>query len=146
MAIYGLQIDFMNKLLKDYFGGELPDLERKELFLGLGLTQIGARANTEDFDEVFSGRPLGNYQRSRIIFGRAVDGYMTNASEVVFNTASEDWTEAGKFIEMVGIFDTLEYENVKPLIVLRLPRSESVLKGETCIFAPNTIQLSLTDY
>lgn len=146
MAIYGLQIDFMNKLLKEYFGGELPDLERKELFLGLGLTQIGARANTEDFDEVFSGRPLGNYQRSRIIFGRAVDGYMTNASEVVFNTASEDWTEAGKFIEMVGIFDTLEYENTKPLIVLRLPKSESVLKGETCIFGPNTIQLSLTDY
>ena len=146
MAIYGLQIDFMNKLLKDYFGGELPDLERKELFLVLGLTQIGARANTEDFDEVFGGRPLGNYQRSRIIFGRAVDGYMTNASEVVFNTASEDWTEAGKYIEMVGIFDTLEYENVKPLIVLRLPRSESVLKGETCIFGPNTIQLSLTDY
>ena len=71
---------------------------------------------------------------------------MTNASEVVFNTASEDWTEAGKYIEMVGIFDTLEYENVKPLIVLRLPRSESVLKGETCIFGPNTIQLSLTDY
>lgn len=146
MAIYGLQIDFMNKLLEEYFGGELPDLEQKELFLGLGLTQVGARANTEDFDEVFAGRPLGNYQRARIIFGRAVDGNMTNASEVVFNTASEDWTDAGKYVEMVGIFDTLDYENVKPLIVLRLPRSETVLKGETCIFNPGTIQLSLSDY
>lgn len=146
MAIYGLQIDFMNKLLKDYFGGELPDLEQKELFLGLGLTQIGARANTDDFDEVFNGRPLGNYQRSRVIFNRAVDGYMSNASEVVFNTASEDWTEAGKYIEMIGIFDTLDYENSKPLVVLRLPKSETVLRGETCIFGPNTIQLSLTDY
>jgi len=146
MAIYGLQTDFMNKLLKEYFCGEVPNLEQKELFLGLGLTQIGARANTEDFDEVFGGRPLGNYQRARIIFGKAVDGNISNISEVVFNTASEDWTEANKYIEMIGIFDTMDYENSKPLIVLRLPKSETVLKGETCIFNPETIQLCLTDY
>lgn len=146
MAIYGLQVDFMNKLLKDYFGGDLPDLIQKELFLGLGLTQIGARATIDEFDEVFGGRPLGNYQRARIIFNKAADCYISNVSEVVFNTASEDWTEAEKYIEMVGIFDTQEYENSKPLVVLRLPKSETVLKGETCIFGPNTIQLSLSDY
>lgn len=146
MAIYGLQVDFMNKLLKDYFGGDLPDLTQKELFLGLGLTQIGARATIDEFDEVFGGRPLGNYQRARIIFNKAADCYISNVSEVVFNTASEDWTEAEKYIEMVGIFDTQEYENSKPLVVLRLPKSETVLKGETCIFGPNTIQLSLSDY
>ena len=146
MAIYGLQTDFMNKLLNEYFGNELPDLEQKELFLGLGLTQTGARANTEDFDEVFEGHPLGNYQRARIIFGTAADGYISNISEVVFNTASEDWTEAGKYVDMIGIFDTMDYENSKPLIVLRLPRSETVLKGETCIFNAGTIQLSLSDY
>ena len=143
MAIYGLQVDFMNKLLKDYFGG---DLTQKELFLGLGLTQIGARATIDEFDEVFGGRPLGNYQRARIIFNKAADCYISNVSEVVFNTASEDWTEAEKYVEMVGIFDTQEYENSKPLVVLRLPKSETVLKGETCIFGPNTIQLSLSDY
>jgi len=145
MAIYGLQIDFMNKLLKEYFGGT-PDLNQKELFLGLGLTQVGAKVNTDDFDEVFDGRPLGNYQRARIIFGKANDGYISNVNEVVFNTASEDWTVTGKYVEMVGIFDTMDYENIKPLIVLRLPNSEEVLKGETCVFGTNTIQLSLSDY
>lgn len=146
MAIYGLQIDFMNKLLVDYFGGKLPDLEQKEIFLGLGLTQTGAKVNLPDFDEVFNGRPLGNYQRARVIFNKANDGIISNASEVVFNTASEDWTDTSKQIEMIGIFDTLDYENSKPLIVLRLPKSETVLKGETCVFGINTIQLNLTDY
>lgn len=145
MAIYGLQTDFMNKLLKEYFGGT-PDLNQKELFLGLGLTQIGAKINTEDFDEVFAGRPLGNYQRARIIFGKAADGSISNVNEVVFNTASEDWTEDERYVEMVGIFDTMDYENTKPLIVLRLPKSETVLKGETCVFGINTIPLSLSDY
>jgi len=145
MAIYGLQIDFMNKLLKEYFGGT-PDLTQKELFLGLGLTQVGAKVNTDDFDEVFGGRPLGNYQRARIIFGKAKDGYITNANEVVFNTASEDWTDSEKSVEMIGIFDTMNYENVKPLIVLRMPESESVLKGETCVFSVGSVTLSLSDY
>ena len=147
MAVYGLQIDFMNKLLMEYFGGK-PDLSQKELFIGLGLTQIGARVNTDDFDEVFGGRPLGNYQRARVIFGKAADGYILNANEIVFNTASEDWTDsnAQRYVEMIGIFNTMEYENIKPLIVLRLPKSEEVLKGETCVFGTGTIQLSLSDY
>ena len=145
MAIYGLQVDFMNKLLKEYFGGN-PDLTQKELFLGLGLTQEGAKVNTEDFDEVFNGRPLGNYQRARIIFGKASDGYIKNANEVLFNTATENWTDSEHLIDMVGIFDTMNYENAKPLIVLRMPASEEVLKGETCIFKEDSIVLSLTDY
>lgn len=146
MAIYGLQVDFMNKLLNEYFGGKLPNLESNEIYLGLGFSQEGSRANMEDFDEVFDGRPLGNYQRARIIFGKAIDGYISNANEVVFNTASEDWTVNGKTIDMIGIFDSMDYEVNKPLIVLQLPQAETILKGETCVFGINTIQLSLTDY
>ncbi len=76
MAIYGLQVDFMNTLLNEYFGGKLPNLESNEIYLGLGFSQEGSRANMEDFDEVFDGRPLGNYHRASIIFGKAVDGYI----------------------------------------------------------------------
>lgn len=145
MAVYGLQIDFMNKLLKEYFGG-MPDLNQKELFLGLGLTQTGAKVNTDDFDEVFGGRPLGNYQRARVIFGKAADGYIKNANEVVFNTATENWTDADHLVEMIGVFDTMEFDDTKPLVVLRMPASEEVLKGETCVFREGSVVLSLSDY
>lgn len=151
MAIYGLQIEYMNKILKQYFGLNNPEYIDKELFLGLGLTQHGAMINLPDFSEVFGGRPLGNYRRARIIFSCAEDGRLHNINEIVFNTAQEDWTESNEKIEMVGIFDTIEYENtetkeiVKPIAVFRLARFESVLKGETVIFEPGTIELSLSD-
>lgn len=150
MAVYGLQVDFMNKLLREYFGLESPTLRDNEIYLGLGLTQFGAQVNTEDFTEVFAGRPLGNYKRARAIFNKAQDGMIYNENEIVFNTPSEDWTDASKKIEMLGIFDTLDYEDenkqlVKPLVVLRLPNPETALRGETLILAPSAIKLSLTD-
>lgn len=151
MATYGLQTNFMNKLLKEYFGLESPDISQKEIYIGLGLSQQGAHTNTDDFTEVFSGRPLGNYKRARAIFGKAEDCVIFNVNEVYFPTASEDWTDNKFKVDMIGVFDTLDYEDpltkelVKPLIVLRLPRSETVLKGETIILAPEAIQLSLTD-
>lgn len=151
MAIFGLQTNFMNKLLSEYFGILEPDISNKEIYIGLGLTQQGAHVNTEDFTEVFEGRPLGNYKRARVIFGKADDCVISNISEVIFNTASEDWTSQNTKIEMIGLFNTLNYEDentkelIKPLIVLKLPRNETVLKGETIILAPEAIQLSLTD-
>lgn len=151
MAVFGLQVDFMNSLLNQYFGFTEPNSIEKEIYIGLGLTQLGASINIESFDEVFSGRPLGNYKRARCIFGRAENEVIKNIEEVVFTTASEDWTDGTHKIEMLGIFDTLDYENeetgelIKPLIVLSLPRSETVLKGETIVLAPEAIQLSLSD-
>lgn len=150
MAIYGLQTDFMNQLLRAYFGFEVPDGLQREIYIGLGLTQQGAAINTENFDEVFAGRPLGNYKRARAVFNRAINNIIVNENEIVFNTAEEDWTDQNHKIEMLGLFDTLDYENelhelVKPLVVLRLPRYETVLKGETLLLAPGAIELSLTD-
>lgn len=50
---------------------------------------------------------------------------------------------------MIGVFDTLAFEKnkelVKPLVVLRLPTFETILKGETIVLAPGAINLSLTD-
>lgn len=150
MAIYGLQVDFMNKLLREYFGLENPTLKENEIYVGLGLTQFGAHINTEDFTEVFDGRPLGNYKRARAIFCRAEDTVIYNENEILFNTPTENWTDASRQIEMIGIFDRLDYEHengelVKPLIVLKLPNPETALKGETLMLTPGAIKLSLTD-
>ena len=34
MAVYGLQVDFMNKLLREYFGLESPTLRENEIYVG----------------------------------------------------------------------------------------------------------------
>lgn len=149
MAIYGLQTDFMNKILSEYFGISAPDVTEKEIYIGLGLTQQGSHINTEDFTEVFDGRPFGNYKRARAVFGKANNKQITNINEIVFNTASEDWTTSTTNVIMLGLFDTLNYEEgnkqVKPLVVLKLPTSEVVLKGETVVLFPGAIKLNLTD-
>lgn len=150
MAVYGLQVDFMNKILCEYFGITKPDVSEKEIYVGLGLAQQGAHINTNDFTEVFGGRPLGNYRRARAIFGIPEDCAIYNENEIVFNTASEDWTDSTTRIEMIGLFDRLDYQDesgnlVKPLVVLHLPESQTALKGETLILAPGAIRLGLTD-
>ena len=150
MATFGLQNDFLDKVLKEYFGLSTPDLNGNDIYVGLGLTQHGNSTNTTDFVEVFGGKPLGNYKRARIIFNRASDGYTTNANEVVFNTASEDWTTDTDKVEMVGLFNTKEYEDeegntIKPWVVLKLEESTSVLTGETLVVSKNSLRLNLSD-
>ena len=149
MAIYGLQTDFMNKVLTEYFGLRTPNTERNEIFVGLGLEQEGSNINLESFDEVFAGRPLAGYERARVIFGNPVDGQISNINEVVFNGALEAWA-ATKPVTMIGLFDTQDFEDsmsnlIKPLIVLALPQGVTVNKGEVVMLAPNTINLNLSD-
>lgn len=152
MAIYGLQEDFVNRLLNKYFGRESIDLTKKTLYVGLGVTQQGALVNLPDFSEVFGGRNIGNYKRAEVIFGTAEDCRISNISEIMFDPAEEDWTGANEKIERIGIFDTVDYEDsetkelIKPLVILRLATPGSVLRGESVMFAANSIELSLTDY
>ena len=155
MAIFGLQSPFMNQILREYFGIIQPNIETKEMFLGLGLTQHGADINLESFREVNNGRPWGGYKRARIVFGKAANEVISNVNEIVFSVATENWTVGNDRIEMLGIFNTQEYEIedsgtkkaelVRPLIVLRLPRFETLLKTETIVLKPNAVQLSLRD-
>ena len=95
MAIYGLQTNYMNTILKTYFGLEKPTLKSKCVYVGLGLAQEGALINTECFTEVFDGKPLGNYRRARAVFGEAVDGIISNLNEISFNTASDKYGSSG---------------------------------------------------
>lgn len=150
MAIYGLQTNYMNKILKTYFGSEKPILESKYVYVGLGLAQEGALINTECFTEVFDGKPLGNYRRARAVFGEAVNGVISNLNEISFNTAGEDWTPAQKPVVMVGIFDTLDYQDkdgnmIEPLIVLKLPDEVTIKTGETIFLTAGSLNLTLTD-
>lgn len=150
MAIYGLQTNYMNTILKTYFGLEKPTLESKYVYVGLGLAQEGALINTECFTEVFDGKPLGNYRRARAVFGEAVDGIISNLNEISFNTAGEDWTPDQKPVTMVGIFDTLDYQDengnmIEPLIVLKLPDIVTIKAGETIFLAEGSLNLTLTD-
>ena len=150
MAIYGLQTNYMNKILMTYFGSEKPVLKNKYAYVGLGLAQEGALINTECFTEVFDGKPLGNYRRARAVFGEAVDGIISNLNEISFNTAGEDWTPAQQPVVMVGIFDTLDYQDedgnmVEPLIVLKLPDEVTIKAGETIFLTAGSLNLTLTD-
>ena len=150
MAIYGLLTNYMNTLLKTYFGLEKPTLKSKCVYVGLGLAQEGALINTECFTEVFDGKPLGNYRRARAVFGEAVDGIISNLNEISFNTAGEDWTPDQKPVTMVGIFDTLDYQDengnmIEPLIVLKLPDIVTIKAGETIFLAEGSLNLTLTD-
>ena len=150
MAIYGLQTDYMNTILKTYFGLEKPTLTNKPIYVGLGLTQEGAMINTECFTEVFDGKPIGNYRRARAVFGEAVDGVISNLNEISFNTAGEDWTGGSKEVCMVGIFDRLDYQDedgnmIEPLIVLKLPDSITIKAGETIFLTAGSLNLTLTD-
>lgn len=149
MAFYGLQTDFMNTLLRQYFGLTPLTFEKKDIFVGLGFEQEGSNVNLESFDEVFVGRPLAGYERARVVFGLPENGTICNASDVVFQSAVEDWAIT-KPITMIGLFDTLAYEDeqknlIKPLVVLALPQGVTVAKGEVVMLAKGVIRLGLSD-
>lgn len=150
MAVYGLQTEFLNKVLTEYFGVRKPDIKPlNQIYVGLGLEQQGSNINTEDFNELFDGKPIGNYKRARVVFGEASEGVAVNHSDVVFSTASEDWTTDLK-ISMIGLFenpyaDSESSEKEKPLVVLKLPQKETILAGETLILAAEAVRLALSD-
>ena len=149
MAIYGLQTNFMDTLLKQYFGLEDINTERKDIFVGLGLQQEGANVNIESFDELFFGEPLYGYARARIVFGTPVDGTIANIGDVVFPGAIDNWTSV-KDVSMMGLFDTpdakdLEGNLIKPLAVLCLPQPISIVKGDTIVLSAGVVRLGLSD-
>lgn len=152
MAVYGLQTKMKEKILKEYFGinEKGPDIEQKCIYIGLGLTQIGAETNIESFNELFDGENYDGYCRARCIFGDASNCKIANVSDTTFQTAEEDWTTGEQTVSMIGLYDTLDVEDeagkkILPVAVLKLPSALKIHRGETLVFYANSIVLNLTD-
>ncbi len=149
--MYGLSKEFISKILTEYFGIAHPNKDKKNIYVGLGLTLEGATQNLYEFNEVSTDKDNTlNYKRSRIIFNEAIDGVMFNTNSIMFSTASEDWTTEKRKIQSVGIFQTKEFFNekqelIQPAVILQLPSPIAVNAGETVVFDPQTVVLKLSD-
>ena len=143
---YGIQTTFMNKVLNDYFSGA----SNYNIYLGLGLSAEGGQANMNDFIEPDAA---SGYTKQPFVCGSAVDGVSYNSNEIVFNTATSDWTIDGKVIDKVGLFNKVvstnslgeETETYDLWCVLPLMPNETVLAGDTVIINANAIRLQLTN-
>ena len=143
-----LSSKFINTILNNEFGTPDSMYFNSDIYVGLGI----------EFDSVnfiFTKEPVSRFftvTKEPVPFSEPVNGIIRNASGIEWPKAEEDWTGANEKIERIGIFDTLDYEDsetkelIKPLVVLRLATPGSVLRGESVMFAANSIELSLTDY
>ena len=143
---YGIQETFMNEVLNNYFSGR----SNYGIYIGLGLSNEGGNANMDDFIEPDSA---AGYSKQPFVCTQAVGGVAYNANEIVFNTATSDWTTNGRVIDKVGIFNKVitsnsQGEQVESYIlwcVLPLMPSETVIIGDTVIINTNAIRLQLTN-
>lgn len=144
---YGIQVNFMDKVLNDYFSGA----SNYNIFLGLGLSNEGGQANMDDFVEPDEA---AGYAKEPFVCGSAVNGVSYNSNEIVFNTAIADWTTNGKVIDKVGLFNrvvTTDRNTGEEIVtydlwcVLPLMPKETVLTGDTVIINANAIRLQLTN-
>ena len=143
---YGIQTTFMNKVLDDYFSGR----SSYNIYLGLGLSNEGGNVNMDDFIEPDTA---AGYTKQPFVCTRAVDGVSYNSNEIVFNTATADWTTEGRVIDKVGLFNKEvttnslgeETETYTLWCVLPLVPAETVVAGDTVIINTNAIRLQLTN-
>ena len=143
---YGIQTTFMNEVLDNYFSGK----SNYNIYLGLGLSNEGGNANMNDFIEpdIAAG-----YTKQPFVCASAIDGISHNANEIVFNTATADWTTNGRVIDKVGLFNKVITTNslgevVESYVlwcVLPLVPAETVIAGDTVIINTNAIRLQLTN-
>lgn len=143
---YGIQTAFMNEVLDNYFSGR----SNYNIYLGLGLSNEGGNANMNDFIEpdIASG-----YTKQPFVCTSAIDGVSYNSNEIVFNTATADWTLEGRVIDKVGLFNkTITTDSLGEVTetytlwcILPLVPSETVITGDTVIINTNAIRLQLTN-
>lgn len=143
---YGIQTTFMNEVLDNYFSGK----SNYNIYLGLGLSNEGGNANMNDFIEPDI---VAGYTKQPFVCTSAIDGISHNANEIVFNTATADWTTNGRVIDKVGLFNKVITTNslgevVESYVlwcVLPLVPAETVIAGDTVIINTNAIRLQLTN-
>ena len=142
---YGIQENFMNEILNNYFSGRSD----YEIYLGLGLSNEGGSVNLDDFIEP-DAEDTG-YRKQRFICSNAVGGVCYNANEIAFDIATKDWTVDGRVIDKVGLFNRIvttsaggvEEETYQLWCVLPLFPVETVVTGDTVILNANSIRLQL---
>lgn len=143
---YGIQKTFMNEVLNNYFAGS----SNYNIYIGLGLSNEGGNVNMDDFIEPSLE---AGYTKQPFVCSNAVDGVSYNSNEIVFNTATADWTTDGRVIDKVGLFNKTVLtnslgevtENYTLWCVLPLVPSETVITGDTVIINTNAIRLQLTN-
>lgn len=143
---YGIQTTFMNEVLDNYFSGK----SNYSIYIGLGLSNEGGNANMEDFIEPSEE---SGYSKQPFVCTNAVSGISYNSNEIVFNTATADWTSNGRVIDKVGLFNKKittnslgeEIATYTLWCVLPLIPSETVIAGDTVIINANAIRLQLTN-
>lgn len=143
---YGIQTEFMNEVLNNYFSGG----SNYNIYLGLGLSNDGGQINTDDFIEPSEE---AGYSKQPFVCESARDGITSNSNEIVFDTATADWTVNGKVIDKVGLFNKqivtnsqgIQTENYILWCVLPLTPAETVIEGDTVIINANAIRLQLTN-
>jgi len=144
---YGIQENFMNEVLDNYFSGRA----NYEIYLGLGLSNEGGAVNMEDFIEP-STEGTG-YAKQPFVCGGAIGGVCYNSNEICFDTATADWTTNNRVIDKVGLFNritTISANGDKIYTytlwcVLPLNPVETVVTGDTVVLNANSIRLQLTN-
>lgn len=143
---YGIQTTFMNEVLDNYFSGK----SNYNIYIGLGLSNEGGNENMNDFIEPSEE---SGYTKQPFVCTHAIDGVSYNSNEIVFNTATADWTVDGRVIDKVGLFNKKVFtnslgeteESYTLWCVLPLVPAETVVAGDTVIINTNAIRLQLTN-
>lgn len=143
---YGIQTSFMNEVLNNYFSGR----SNYSIYLGLGLSNEGGNANMDDFIEPSAS---SGYTKQPFVCTNATDGVCYNSNEIVFNTATADWTTNGRVIDKVGLFNkTITTDSLGEIqeaynlwCVLPLVPAETVITGDTVIVNAKAVRLQLTN-
>lgn len=144
---YGIQENFMNEVLDNYFSGR----NNYEIYLGLGLSNEGGNANMDDFIEPIEED--NGYSKQPFVCDMAIEGVTYNSNEIAFDTATKDWTKNGRVIDKVGLFNKITTVSVENVVtetyvlwcVLPLTPVETVVTGDTVVINTNAIRLQLTN-
>ena len=144
---YGIQESFMNEVLDNYFSGKSNYL----VYLGLGLSNEGSSVNVDE-EFIEPSEEGTGYSKQLFMCNTASNGVTYNSNDIVFNTATADWTVNGRVIDKVGLFNKvitssngITQENYTLWCVLPLNPVETVLAGDTVVLNANSIRLQLAN-
>lgn len=144
---FKLSPNFVNTVLDNFFGIPRSNFLDTKVYVGLGI----------EFDEAnfcFTKEPVSKgftINENPCEFNEPINGILRNKKAINWDKATEDWTSGDDKIRFIGLYyrkdsDGFEYDDkfeYELIAVLRLIPEEVVLKGETMVLNPNSIQIRL---